>query len=122
MMTPMPQRNPVTIGNDRKSAIQPSFKSPTARTASPVTTAVAATSSKYRVVDTGARRINTTAKRGAMVESAPTDTMGLEPTNTKTNVAVIKAIIAMNAGTPASRDVASCSGIAIARRVTPASS
>ncbi len=52
-------------------------------------------------VETGARRIRTTAKSGAMVESAPTDTMGFDPTKTKTSVAVMKAIIAMKAGTPA---------------------
>jgi hypothetical protein len=46
--------------------------------------------------------------------------MGFDPTTTKTSVAVMKAIIAMNAGTPASCDVASCSGIAMAKRVTPA--
>ena len=38
----------------------------------------------------------------------------------KTSVAVMKAIIAVKAGTPASCDVASCSGIAIASSVMPA--
>src|SRR5665213_1375098 len=120
MMTPMPARNPVTMGSDRKSAIQPRRRSPTPNTTSPVTTAVTATSSKYRVVEGGASRRRTTAKSGAMVESAPTDMMGFEPTTTKTIVAVMNAIIATNAGTPASRDVASCSGTAIASKVTPA--
>src|SRR5665213_1907684 len=120
MMTPMPARNPVTMGSDRKSAIQPRRRSPTPNTTSPVTTAVTATSSKYRVVERGASRRRTTAKSGAMVESAPTDMTGFEPTTTKTIVAVMNAIIATYAGTPASRDVASCSGTAIASKVTPA--
>ena len=107
----MPPRKPVTIGRDKKSAIHPSFSSPTAITTRPVTTAVAATSSKYSVVETGAKRINTTAKSGAIVESAPTDMIGFEPTKTKTMVAVMKAMSATKAGTPARRDVASCSGI-----------
>ena len=47
--------------------------------------------------------------------------IGLEPKMTKTSVAVMKAIIAMKAGTPASCEVASCSGIAIASNVMPAS-
>src|ERR1035437_2254744 len=122
MITPMPLRTPVTIGSEKKSAIHPRRSSPTASTTSPVTTAVAATSSKYNVVETGASRRSTTANRGAMVESPPTDIMGFEPKKTKTSVAVMNAIIAMNAGTPASCDVASCSGIAMARSVTPASS
>ena len=62
----------------------------------------------------------TTAKSGAMVESAPTDTMGLAPNRTNTSVAVMKAISATNAGTPASCEVASCSGIAMANSATPA--
>ena len=61
-----------------------------------------------------------TAKSGAIVESAPTDTMGFEPANTKTRVAAMKAIMAVKAGTPASCEVANCSGIAIASSVTPA--
>ncbi len=64
-------------------------------TTRPVTTAVAAMSSKYSVVDTGARRINTAAKSGAIVESAPIDMIGFEPTTTKTSVAVMKAMSAM---------------------------
>ena len=46
MMTPMPLRNPVTMGSERKSAIQPSFNRPTASTIRPVTTAVIATNSR----------------------------------------------------------------------------
>ena len=55
-----------------------------------------------------------------MVESAPTDKMGFEPKKTKATVAAMKATRAAKAGTPASWDVASCSGMAIASNVTPA--
>jgi hypothetical protein len=61
-----------------------------------------------------------TAKSGAIVESAPTDKMGFDPTATKTSVAVMKAMSAVNASTPASWAVANCSGMAIASSVTPA--
>ena len=44
MMTPIPHMNPVTMGTDMKSANQPSLSSPTAKTRTPVTSAVAATS------------------------------------------------------------------------------
>ena len=121
MMTPMPAMKPATMGSDRKSASQPSLSSPINMTISPATTAVAATSSMYCADEAGARRSNATANSGAMVESAPTETIGLEPMTKKTNDAVMNAIIAVKAGTPASCDVASCSGIAIANNVMPAS-
>ena len=66
-------------------------------------------------------RSSATAKSGAMVESAPTDTMGLDPKKRNTAVAMMNPVSATKAGPPANCDVASCSGIAIARRVTPAS-
>ncbi len=72
------------------------------------------------VEDAGARRRGRRRRGGAIVESAPTETMGLDPMKKNTNVAVMKAIIAVKAGTPASCDVASCSGIAIAKSVMPA--
>ena len=74
----------------------------------------------YSGEDAGARRSNATANSGAIVESAPTETMGLDPIAKKTSVAVMKAIIAVKAGTPANCDVASCSGIAMASSVMPA--
>ena len=120
MMTPIPAMKPATIGNDKKSASQPSLRSPMPITMIPATTAVAATSSMYSGDDAGARRRSATAKSGAIVESAPTETIGFEPITKKTSEAVMKAIIAVKAGTSASCDVASCSGIAMASSVIPA--
>ncbi len=55
-----------------------------------------------------------------MVESAPTDRIGFEPRIRKVAPATMKAISAVKAGTSASWEVASCSGIAIASSVMPA--
>ena len=57
----------------------------------------------------------------AAAEPAPTETIGLDPMTKKTKVAVMNATIAVKAGTPANCDVASCSGMAMASNVTPAS-
>lgn len=90
MMTPIPAMKPVMIGAERKSAIHPRRSSPTPATSRPVTTAVAATRVRYCVEPVTARCANATAKSGAMVESAPTETMGFEPTGVKASVAAMK--------------------------------
>ena len=120
MITPIPAMKPTTIGSDRKSASQPSFKSPIAMTMSPATSAVAATSSMYCVEEAGARRSSATAKSGAMVESAPTETIGFEPTSEEDQRGGDEGDHRGEGRHAASCDVASCSGIAMASSVTPA--
>src|ERR1700728_1052956 len=61
-----------------------------------------------------------TAKRGAMVESAPTDINAFEPRRAKRTVPATKAKKPVMGGMPARRAVASCSGTAMARSMTPA--
>ena len=60
------------------------------------------------------------ANSGAMVESAPTKTSLLDPNTKYAIVAATNAHSAVAAGMPARREVASCSGTAITRRVIPA--
>ena len=121
MITATPAKNPVMIGIERKSAIQPSRSTPIASTIPPVTRAV----SDVRAMALGdpatARWATAAAKSGAIVESAPTETTGLDPRRKNAIVAATKAQSAVAAGIPANRDVASCSGTAITKRVRPAS-
>ena len=61
------------------------------------------------------------ANSGAMVESAPTDSWGAEPRSANATVPATKVYSPVMGGIPARRDVASCSGTAMARSVSPAS-
>jgi hypothetical protein len=110
----------VMMGIERKSAIQPSRSSPTKRMIAPVTRAV----SEVRAIAFGepetARWATAAAKSGAIVESAPTETIRLDPRRKNATVAATKAQRAVAAGIPARREVANCSGTAITRSVSPA--
>ena len=72
------------IGADRNSASQPRRKSRTAATATPDITARIPTRSPYRALPVEANTPSPAANSGAIVESAPTETCGLEPSSTKT--------------------------------------
>ena len=101
MMTPIPPMNPATMGSERKSASQPSFEQSDRhdddagddRGRGDERHVLGATAGS-------ARRSSATAKSGAIVESAPTETIGFEPRTKKTSVAAMKAIIAVKAGHP----------------------
>jgi hypothetical protein len=60
------------------------------------------------------------ANKGAIVESAPTETTRLDPSKKNAMVAATNAQSAVAAGMPANRDVANCSGTAMTRSVNPA--
>ncbi len=55
-----------------------------------------------------------------MVESAPTESCGLEPSMANITVPAMNAYQPVTGGIPARREVASCSGTAITNRVTAA--
>ena len=68
----------------------------------------------------GARWAIPAAKSGAMVESAPTDSCGAEPSTANATVPAMNVYRPVIGGMPARRDVASCSGTAMASSVSPA--
>lgn len=81
------------IGVDKKSAIHPRRRIPTSATNTPTTTTTASnpTRATYRGEPVEARRATPTANNGAMVESAPIDSCGLEPSSANTTVPATKA-------------------------------
>ncbi len=90
MITATPPRNPVMMGADRKSAIQPSRNRPTTATSTPTVTASSDTSAMYCAEPVGEMRAIPAANSGAMVESAPTDSWGADPSTANAMVPAMK--------------------------------
>ena len=91
MITAIPARKPVMMGADSSSAIHPSRASHTSATSAPTITARIPTRSWYPRVPLAAKLATPTANRGAIVESAPTDMRGLEPSSANRTVPATKA-------------------------------
>ena len=91
MTTATPARKPVMIGAERNSAIHPRRRSQTSATNTPTATARIPTRSTYRAEPIGARWAIPTANSGAIVESAPTDICGFDPSIANSTVPATNA-------------------------------
>ncbi len=116
----MPARKPTVTGIDSKSAIQPRRKMPPATSTRPTMSASAPASAAYSGEPATASNARPPAKIGVMVESAPLDSKRLLPKTAKASDPARNAKNPICGENPPSRDVASCSGMAMAVSVIPA--
>ena len=120
MCTEMPARKPTVTGTDSRSAIQPRRKIPPTTSTTPTMSASTPASTAYSGEPDTASKARPPAKIGVMVESAPLDSERLLPKMAKASEPARNAKNPICGENPPSRAVASCSGIAIAASVSPA--
>ena len=116
----MPARKPTVTGTDSRSAIQPRRKMPPTTSTTPTMSASTPASAAYSGEPDTASKARPPAKIGVMVESAPLDSERLLPKMAKASEPARNAKNPICGENPPSRAVASCSGIAIAASVSPA--